>query len=113
MLEARIQNGKQLLEQCPDHIIIAIPRCEGVKGLEVGDNVIDCFGKVRQVAEITIKSNDIFGKAFVCFYVDWGNGTRCSGSYKQDQLVRTCALSSLYTSHELDDIEAYLNSEVG
>ena len=84
-----------------------IPPVELVQNLEAGDTVLDCFGNVADVAEITFRGVDLAGKAFVGFTTTRLSDTStCSHTYKAGRLVRTVKLSGMFTSRELDDLEA-------
>jgi hypothetical protein len=92
----------------PRKLIIHIPSRKEVEGLEVGDRVLDCFGKFREVTSVHARGEDIHGKAYACFYTEFGEGAHMSGSIKEDELVRTVGLSHYFTSWDLDDIEEEL-----
>ena len=86
--------------------MLYIPTLHDIESLKVGDMAMDCFGNMRQVSQITIKSTDVNGKAFVLYYTNslTGNG-QISMSMKEDELVRHVGASAKFTSHQLDDIE--------
>lgn len=73
---------------------------EQIQALKVGDLVRTTFdrdgftGKVREgavwsnwrrVVSIHAQKDDVKGKAFVCFYLDWGNGLTVSDSAKEGE----------------------------
>ena len=91
-------------------VVVEIPTREEIDRLQVGDLVLNCFGEQRKITSIHARGNNfIDGKAYICFYSEFGNsGSTVSGSYAEDQMVRTVALSRYYTSHELDIIEKNL-----
>ena len=91
------------------NVVVEIPTREEIEKLQVGDLVINCFGEQRKITNIFARGNNLInGKAYICFYSEFGNGSEVSGSYAEDSLVRTVALSHYYTSHELDMIEKNL-----
>lgn len=105
-----IELGKQLFETVPTDMQCFVPNRAYVENTLVGSWVLDCFGKMAQVVEIHARGNDINGKAYICFYTQFSENSRMSGSMKEDELIRTVPLSSKFTSHELDAIEEYLIS---
>ena len=86
--------------------MLYIPTLRDILTLEVGDMAIDCFGKKSQVSQITVKSTDVNGKAFVLYYTNSLTGNdQISMSMKEDELVRHVGTSAKFTSYQLDDIE--------
>lgn len=94
-----IFNGSQVVSAI-------IPSVELVQNLEAGDTVLDCFGNLADVAEITFRGVDLAGKAFVGFTTRLSDTSTCSHTYKAGRLVRTVKLTGMFTSHELDKLEA-------
>ena len=86
--------------------MLYIPTLHDIESLQVGNMAMDCFGRQSEVSQITIKSTDVNGKAFVLYYTNsrTGNG-QISMSMKEDELVRHVGTSAKFTSYELDDIE--------
>ena len=82
-----------------------IPTKQDVLNVEVGSKAPHVFGRLSEVVEVYAKKQDINGKWFVCYYVKYGKHGKISHSLKEDELDRTLALSTHYTSHELDNIE--------
>jgi hypothetical protein len=86
-------------------VLLVRPSREDVLGLEVGDLALDCFQKYQKVTEIYGRGDDVSGRAYVCFYTDFGGGSQMSGSYKEGKLVRTVTLTNRYKSDECREIE--------
>lgn len=88
-----------------------MPSKEDVESLKVGDQAPDCFGKMARVTSIYHLGNDISDRRFVCYYAAMNeqdtaeNGCGCSMSMKEDELVRTVALTGIFTSAECDQLE--------
>lgn len=82
-----------------------IPTRDFVEDLKVGDIAPSSIGGWRTVKQITYRGDDVNGKAYVGYYVDFGNGSTLSHSIKEGELVRTLATSNHHTSAELDLIE--------
>jgi len=91
-----------------------IPTREQVTGLKVGDQAINCYGRMATVTEVTAQRDDIQGRAFVCYYTaDGEHGSTISMSIKEGELTRTVALSCRHTSSELDAIERRMRAAQG
>jgi hypothetical protein len=88
---------------------IYIPTRSEIEALKEGDLAPDCFGQWRRVTKIFSRGDDN-GKAFVCFYTEFGPGASISNSLKEGEINRTVALKGKYTSHELDLIEKRLSA---
>jgi hypothetical protein len=86
-------------------IEIYIPTRTEIEALKEGDLAPDCFGKWRLVTKVYAKGHDVKGKAYVCYYTEFGPGASISNSLKEGEINRTVALTGKYTSHELDDLE--------
>lgn len=91
--------------------ILFVPTLEDVLNLKVGDDALDCFGKLSRVTEISYVGSDVQHQAYVGFYTATGPTSSMSGSYKVGDLVRTVAVTSLFTSNETDDIEKYMRAK--
>jgi len=89
---------------------IYIPTRSEIEALKEGDLAPDCFGQWRRVTKIFSRGDDVNGKAFVCFYTEFGPGASISNSLKEGEINRTVALKGKYTSHELDLIEKRLSA---
>ena len=87
----------------PDEIYI--PTRAEIEALEVGDLAPDCFGHWKLVTRIFGRGDDINGKAYVCYYTEYGVRGSISNSLKEGQINRTVPLCGRYTSHELDQME--------
>lgn len=89
-----------------------VPTRDDVTGIKVGDLAPDCFGKLSRVTRISYSGEDKSGLAFVGYFTAMSdkdtpeNGCGCSNSIKEGRLIRTVALTGLFNSSELDDIEA-------
>jgi hypothetical protein len=84
---------------------IYIPTRDEVLALKEGDLAPNCFGEWRAVTRVYAKGFDVEGRAYVCFYTEFGGTSRISGSLKEGKINRTVGLTSKYTSHELDVLE--------
>jgi hypothetical protein len=87
---------------------IFIPTRSEIEALKEGDLAPDCFGNWRQVTKIYARGDDVNGKAYVCFYTEFGPGASISNSLKEGEINRTVALTGKYTSYELDILEKRL-----
>jgi hypothetical protein len=90
--------------EMPEHEIYIPTRAE-IEALKEGDLAPDCFGNWRRIAKIYARGDDINGKAYVCYYTEFGPTSSISNSLKESELNRTVALTAKYTSHELDVLE--------
>lgn len=90
-----------------------MPTREEVEGLKVGDLAPDCFGRWRTVQSIHAQTDDMRGRAFVCYVTasPSGNGGT-SNSLKEAELLRSLEVTRLHTSAECDRIEAAMRVEV-
>lgn len=85
--------------------IIYKPTREHIVNLKVNDVVIDCFGTLKLINEIYGRGFDVNGKAYICFYTDFGGTSKMSASYKEGEIVRHTRLTAKYTSAEIDNLE--------
>ena len=92
-------------EQLLKMIEIYIPTRTEIEALKEGDLAPDCFGQLRKITRIHAKGNDVNGRAYVCYYTEFGPGASISNSLKEGKLHRTVALTGKYTSHELNVLE--------
>lgn len=90
-----------------------IPTRAQLEAMKVGDQALDCWGRMAEVTEITARRLDINGKMFVCYYTKSGPASSCSMSVKEGELTRTAALSRLHKSAEVDLIERWMRIEMG
>jgi hypothetical protein len=82
-----------------DGILITRPTREDIESLKIGDLAPDCFGNVSKVVTIFAKKEDISGKLFACYYVEFGsNGGTISNSIKEGEPVPTIPATSKYFS---------------
>lgn len=84
---------------------IYIPTRSEIEALKEGDLAPDCFGNWRLVTRIYARGGDINGKAYICYYTEFGPTSSISNSLKECELNRTVALTAKYTSRELNAIE--------
>jgi hypothetical protein len=84
---------------------ICNPTRSEIESLKEGDLAPDCFGNWRRVTRIYARGNDVNGKAYICYYTEFGTGASISNSLKEGEINRTVALTGKYTSHELDELE--------
>jgi hypothetical protein len=89
---------------------IYIPTRSEIEALKEGDLAPDCFGHWRRVTRIYARGNDVNGKAYICYYTEFGPGASISNSLKEGEINRTVALTGKYTSHELDILEKSLRA---
>lgn len=92
---------------------IYIPTRSEIYALKEGDLAPDCFGNWRPVTRVYARGDDINGKAYVCYYTEFGPGASISNSLKENEINRTIALSAKYSSRELDDLEKNQSKETG
>jgi hypothetical protein len=90
---------------------IFIPTRDQIESLKIGDPAPDCFGNWKRVIRIYARGNDVNGKAYVCYYTEFGPGASVSNSLKEGEINRTVALTARYTSHELDLMEEKYRKE--
>ena len=84
---------------------IYIPTRAEIEALRENDLAPDCFGNWKRVTRVFARGVDVNGRAYVCFYTEFGPTSSISTSLKEGELHRTVALSGKYTSHELDVLE--------
>jgi hypothetical protein len=84
---------------------IYIPTRAEIQSLEVGDLAPDCFGQWRRVTKIYGRGDDRNGKAYVCYYTEFGPTSSISNSIKEGEIHRSVALTGKFTSHELDEMK--------
>jgi len=89
---------------------IYIPTRSEIEALKEGDLTPDCFGNWRRVTKIYARGGDIKGKAYVCYYTEFGPGASISNSLKEGEINRTVGLTARYSSHELDVLEKWLSA---
>lgn len=77
-------------------ILITTPTRQDVLDLKVGDLAPNCFGRMAKVTSIYAQKDDVHGKAFVCFYTEWGTNATMSHSIKEDETVATIPLVAKY-----------------
>lgn len=87
-------------------VIFNVPTREEIAGIQIGDQALDCFGRLNEVTEITARREDIKGKLFICYYTRFGPKSQMSMSQKEGYLTRTVATSREHISVELDRIES-------
>jgi hypothetical protein len=92
---------------------IYIPTRSEIETLKVGDLAPDCFGNWRPVTKINARGDDVKGRAYVCYYTEFGPGASISNSLKEGEVNRTVAVTARYASHELDDLEKNQSKETG
>jgi hypothetical protein len=93
-------------------IVARMPTREDVESLRCGDFAPDCFGELRRVVEITECRQSIRGQWFVCYYTEFGKDARISQSMKENELVRTLAVTSVMTSAQCDRLEWEMRQEL-
>lgn len=89
----------KLTHKVIDGLTVVRPTREDVQNLAVGDHVPDCFGKLARVVRIFAQRDDVHGKAFVCFYTEFGgsgSGSTMSGSMKEGEVYMTLAVTSRF-----------------
>lgn len=89
--------------------LLVMPTRDQVLALKVGDLAVDAFGRMSKVIEITARSVDWKGRAYVCYYTRTTATGSMSMAMKAGELVRHAGTSRLYTSAQLDK----LASEMG
>ena len=90
-------------------INVTIPTKQDIDNLKIGDHAPNCFGYDGIVKSITYRGIDINGKSYIGYYVSWHSAdSSISMSLKENEIVYTVKLSSLFTSNELMDLNAVL-----
>jgi hypothetical protein len=84
---------------------IYIPSRSEIEALKEGGLAPDCFGNWKQITKIYGRGHDVNGKAYVCYYTEFGPTSSISNSLKEGEIHRSIALAGKFTSHELDDLE--------
>ena len=84
---------------------VYFPTREDVQGLKLGDLAPNAFGKLARVTSISLQCDDLNGKAFACYAVQWGEHWTMTNSIKQDEIFRTVSLSLHFRSAEIDVAE--------
>jgi len=84
---------------------IYIPTRSEIEDIRENDLAPDCFGNWKRVTRIFARGVDVNGRAYVCFYTEFGTTSSISNSLKEGELHRTVALTGKCTSHELDALE--------
>ena len=77
-------------------VLIVTPTRAEVQALSVGDMAPDCFGRVARVVEIFGRGDDVQGRAYACYYTEFGPGSSISGSVKEGATVATVPLTAKY-----------------
>jgi hypothetical protein len=92
-------------------VFARLPSKADVESVAVGKLAPNCFGSESIVTRISYIGNDIHGKRFVCYVTAMserdtpGNGCGCSTSMKEGELIRTVALTGIYSSAQCDSLE--------
>ena len=78
-----------------DGILVTKPTRTDVQSLTEDDLAPDCFGSMRRVTRVYARGDDIHGKAYVCYYVEFGeaSGSTISESLKEDEILSTDPLT--------------------
>ncbi len=84
---------------------VFIPTRAEIEALKEGDKAPDCFGHLNKITRIYSWGDDLNGRAYVCYYTEFGPGASISNSLKETEINRTVALTGKYTSRELDELE--------
>ena len=84
---------------------IYIPTRMEIEAFKENDLAPDCFGNWRRIVKIYAKGHDVNGKAYVCYYTEFGPTSSISNSLKEGEIHRSTALTGKFTSHELDILE--------
>lgn len=78
--------ARNTMHNMETRITAIVPTAADVLELKVGDQAPYIFG-TSTVVEITYRGVDVNGKAFVGYYVQFGeNGSRMSASLKEDEM---------------------------
>jgi hypothetical protein len=67
-------------------LTVTVPTRNDIANLKVGDFAPSGFTDPRRVVETTARRDDIHGKLFVCYYTEFGENARMSGSAKEDEM---------------------------
>jgi hypothetical protein len=89
---------------------IYIPTRSEIEALNEGDLAPDCFGHWRRVTRIYARGDDLNGRAYVCYYTEFGPTSNISNSLTEGEINRTVGLTARYSSHELDVLEKWLSA---
>ena len=92
-------------------VFARLPSVADVESVAVGKLAPNCFGSEAIVTRISHIGNDIQGKRFVHYVCAMSehdtphNGCGCSMSMKDGELIRTVALTEIYSSVQCDRLE--------
>ncbi len=84
-----------------DGIIVERPTREDIYNLTVGDLALNPFGRYARVTNIFAQKDDVHGKAFVCYYVEYGPGSTISNSAKEGEVTPSMAVTQKYMQNQL------------
>lgn len=83
-----------------DGILVVKPTRDDILSLQVGDLAPTCFGTMARVVDIFGRGDDVHGRAYVCYYTEWGTNARLSHSLSEDEIVPTVPLTARF--HRID-----------
>ena len=65
------------------------PTREAINALAVGDPMLNVFGEIATVTEITYSGHNVNGEAYVGYYTESDDGLKVSGSATEGHLILT------------------------
>jgi hypothetical protein len=80
-----------------------MPERADINLVAVGELAFNCFGNMARVTEIHCRKEDINGRLFVGYYVDFGPGSTISMSIKEGEIIRHAGIR--LTSDEIRQAE--------
>jgi hypothetical protein len=83
-----------------DGILVVKPTRSDIENMAVGDFAPNVFGKFARVKEIFARGISIHNKAYVCYYVEFGDNGTISESMTEDETVCTLPLGNKYQRSE-------------
>ena len=96
-------------------VFARLPSKADVESVAVGKLAPNCFGSESIVTRISYIGNDIHGNRFVCYVTAMSdtpeNGCGCSMSMKEGELIRSVALTGIYSSAQCDSLELEMRKE--
>ena len=86
-------------------LTVVCPSADDVLNLKVGDLAPDCFGEEKPITSIFARGFDVTGRAYVCYYTEFGARGSVSNSLKEGEIPRTLDLTSKLSSAEIAAME--------
>lgn len=94
------------------YITVEVPTREEIESLQAGMGATDCFGHQRVITRVFARGNNIHGKAYVCYYTQFGDTSEMSMSLREGEIVRTLDLTRKFSSHQIDMLQRQVDAKV-